>query len=73
MQVVKIDKKTGEYHTKYLFPEKIAPNALYRKYGSYKKMPARYKKSLEHPWINDKKNLHDPNKFDIEIPKEPKK
>lgn len=66
MQVVGIDK--GLYHTKYLFPKKIVPNCLYRKYGSYENLPKYIWKEYEQIWINEGKYLHDPEKFDIEIP-----
>jgi len=72
MEIVKIKTtKSGTlYYTKYLFPEKIVSNCLYRKYGTYNKIPRVHRKELEQLWKNDKKYLHDPDKFDIEIPKE---
>ena len=70
MRVVNIDKKTNLYHTMYLFPEKIVPNCLYRHYGNYDKIPKTTRMEFERIWKNDKKYLHDPDKFDIEIPKE---
>ena len=71
MEVVKIKTtKSGSlYYTKYLFPEKLVANCLYRKYGSYDRIPKLHRDMYEGLWENDKKYLHDPCKFDIEIPK----
>ncbi len=66
MRVIAIDKD-ALYVTQYAFPEKIIPNCLYRKYGTYDKIPKRVLTDYTKKYKNDKKYLHDPQIFGIDI------
>jgi hypothetical protein len=53
--------------SKYINVREIVPTCLIRKYGKLERIPDRILKEYEEVYENDKKYLHDPARFGIEI------
>lgn len=67
MLVIGTTEKNGirNWRTQYLNPMDIVPNCIKREYG--RRIPSRIMKTYEQIWLNDKKYLHDPARFGIQI------